>query len=126
MLPTRTSCAKSPAMVPGHEPNRPFQYSTARLSTANPAQYFVHCSYFTICFPCLDTPLGQGWVAGGARSARIRLQTPRSEEHTSEIQSRQYPVCRLLPEKKRVKSIIFIARQRRHSCTLQLVLDLVA
>src|SRR3712207_8869671 len=24
----------------------------------------------------------------------------RSEEHTSELQSRQYPVCRLLPEKK--------------------------
>src|SRR3712207_8102318 len=25
---------------------------------------------------------------------------PRSEEHTSELQSRQYLVCRLLPEKK--------------------------
>ena len=32
------------------EPNRPFQYSTARLSTANPAQYFVHCSFLTIYF----------------------------------------------------------------------------
>src|SRR3712207_8706792 len=28
----------------------------------------------------------------------------RSEEHTSEIQSRQYLVCRLLPEKKKTKS----------------------
>src|SRR3712207_8110622 len=27
--------------------------------------------------------------------------TPRSEEHTSELQSRQYLVCRLLLEKKR-------------------------
>src|SRR3712207_8458842 len=27
-------------------------------------------------------------------------QTPRSEEHTSELQSRQYLVCRLLLEKK--------------------------
>src|SRR3712207_3566006 len=26
---------------------------------------------------------------------------PRSEEHTSELQSRQYPVCRLLLEKKK-------------------------
>src|SRR5438445_8047478 len=28
-------------------------------------------------------------------------QTPRSEEHTSELQSRQYLVCRLLLEKKK-------------------------
>src|SRR3712207_8728350 len=30
----------------------------------------------------------------------LRSRTPRSEEHTSEIQSRQYPVCRLLLVKK--------------------------
>src|SRR3712207_7879615 len=30
----------------------------------------------------------------------IVLVTPRSEEHTSELQSRQYLVCRLLLEKK--------------------------
>src|SRR3712207_6935087 len=29
--------------------------------------------------------------------------TPRSEEHTSELQSRQYLVCRLLLEKKKQK-----------------------
>src|SRR3712207_7919825 len=29
------------------------------------------------------------------------LDTPRSEEHTSELQSRQYLVCRLLLEKKK-------------------------
>src|SRR3712207_9016536 len=29
------------------------------------------------------------------------LQAPRSEEHTSELQSRQYLVCRLLLEKKK-------------------------
>src|SRR5947209_15099057 len=29
--------------------------------------------------------------------------TPRSEEHTSELQSRQYLVCRLLLEKKKKK-----------------------
>src|SRR3712207_7153888 len=31
------------------------------------------------------------------------LGTPRSEEHTSELQSRQYLVCRLLLEKKKQK-----------------------
>src|SRR3712207_8595532 len=37
-------------------------------------------------------------------------QTVRSEEHTSELQSRQYLVCRLLLEKKKktIKSYIFI------------------
>src|SRR3712207_8597514 len=30
-------------------------------------------------------------------------ETPRSEEHTSELQSRQYLVCRLLLEKKKNK-----------------------
>src|SRR3712207_7558576 len=31
---------------------------------------------------------------------------PRSEEHTSELQSRQYLVCRLLLEKKNISSTI--------------------
>src|SRR3712207_7835761 len=30
------------------------------------------------------------------------MGTPRSEEHTSELQSRQYLVCRLLLEKKKI------------------------
>src|SRR3712207_7208474 len=34
------------------------------------------------------------------RSPSGRSNTPRSEEHTSELQSRQYLVCRLLLEKK--------------------------
>src|SRR3712207_8040578 len=37
--------------------------------------------------------LAAGWLA-------TRLGIPRSEEHTSELQSRQYLVCRLLLEKK--------------------------
>src|SRR5258707_5977019 len=36
--------------------------------------------------------------AGGGRAA---ICSPRSEEHTSELQSRQYLVCRLLLEKKK-------------------------
>src|SRR3712207_7814017 len=32
------------------------------------------------------------------------INPPRSEEHTSELQSRQYLVCRLLLEKKTVES----------------------
>src|SRR5258707_8573605 len=34
-----------------------------------------------------------------------RLPQPRSEEHTSELQSRQYLVCRLLLEKKKKQGL---------------------
>src|SRR3712207_7537789 len=39
-------------------------------------------------------------VKAGARPS----SAPRSEEHTSELQSRQYLVCRLLLEKKHIAS----------------------
>src|SRR3712207_8189168 len=45
---------------------------------------------------------GQGAVLRGLRQRRAR-----SEEHTSELQSRQYLVCRLLLEKKKVYSLSF-------------------
>src|SRR3712207_7877962 len=35
----------------------------------------------------------------------LRAQPARSEEHTSELQSRQYLVCRLLLEKKKTKQL---------------------
>src|SRR3712207_8966271 len=34
-------------------------------------------------------------------------ETVRSEEHTSELQSRQYLVCRLLLEKKKTSALIY-------------------
>src|ERR1035437_10394259 len=40
------------------------------------------------------------WHAAAGRSA-VWAPPPRSEEHTSELQSRQYLVCRLLLEKKK-------------------------
>src|SRR3712207_8287976 len=42
---------------------------------------------------------GGGALRGGLR--RLRGSARRSEEHTSELQSRQYLVCRLLLEKKK-------------------------
>src|SRR3712207_7308111 len=36
------------------------------------------------------------------------LEEPRSEEHTSELQPRQYLVCRLLLEKKKISSNFFL------------------
>src|SRR3712207_7819370 len=50
-------------------------------------------------------------LAGGALGALVR----RSEEHTSELQSRQYLVCRLLLEKKNKLQTAEIGRKRsRH------------
>src|SRR3712207_9275856 len=37
----------------------------------------------------------------GVKPRLIEREGPRSEEHTSELQSRQYLVCRLLLEKKK-------------------------
>src|SRR2546425_9161842 len=47
----------------------------------------------------------RGGIAGGRRSLRARRagRRPRSEEHTSELQSLAYLVCRLLLEKKKKK-----------------------
>src|SRR3712207_8927475 len=62
-----------------------------------------------------DRPL-ESQVAGTARMTRIALLAlaallvascgRRSEEHTSELQSRQYLVCRLLLEKKKKNSYV--------------------
>src|SRR3712207_7584031 len=42
-------------------------------------------------------------ASASATASRTR-SSPRSEEHTSELQSRQYLVCRLLLEKKKKKT----------------------
>src|SRR3712207_8904416 len=47
--------------------------------------------------PPVEDALGQLHMAIGKRVTQIR-----SEEHTSELQSRQYLVCRLLLEKKNI------------------------
>src|SRR3712207_8236288 len=52
---------------------------------------------------------GAGGAGGDRRHGAVPRQRhpatarPRSEEHTSELQSRQYLVCRLLLEKKKSK-----------------------
>src|SRR3712207_7923729 len=46
---------------------------------------------------------GQGHLGRGEELRRVLH--PRSEEHTSELQSRQYLVCRLLLEKKKKNNI---------------------
>src|SRR3712207_7288771 len=54
--------------------------------------------------PCAG-PARQALRVGGVGAGLLRLL--RSEEHTSELQSRQYLVCRLLLEKKKKQTNTF-------------------
>src|SRR3712207_8439678 len=55
--------------------------------------------------------LGRPLVERGGREHH-RREVRRSEEHTSELQSRQYLVCRLLLEKKNVSTSSGISSNR--------------
>src|SRR3712207_3897747 len=59
-----------------------------------------------------DHSLGAGSVAAAA--AFYRKRGERSEEHTFELQSRQYLVCRLLLEKKKTKKC-----EQLNNCNIQ-------
>src|SRR3712207_7725962 len=68
--------------------------------------------YLTAGYPTLDgaREVGEAYVAAGADIVEIGVPFSdplRSEEHTSELQSRQYLVCRLLLEKKNTPSLFF-------------------
>src|SRR3712207_7802699 len=90
-----------------------FPYTTLfRSMTLSPASRSIDTSLGSVLRPKF-TGAGRGEVpaskarqrlaAGRDRSAgsRVTTWTLRSEEHTSELQSRQYLVCRLLLEKKK-------------------------
>src|SRR5207253_11453615 len=58
------------------------------------------------CFCCSAPPTTASTIASGSwlrSSMRLRAEAKRSEEHTSELQSRGHLVCRLLLEKKKKK-----------------------
>src|SRR5690349_23765615 len=69
-------------------------------------------------------PIGRIRPEGALRSPRARVVHDRSEEHTSELQSRRDLVCRLLLEKK--KEHIYIDKYMRQLRTsLPSVTDIV-
>src|SRR3712207_7251382 len=61
--------------------------------------------------PTPEAPGASRSAPAAQADARTDLLT-RSEEHTSELQSRQYLVCRLLLEKKKNKHSIFMRLKR--------------
>src|SRR3712207_8781991 len=55
---------------------------------------------------CGEPAAPEGQRAAGREAGGVHLApVPRSEEHTSELQSRQYLVCRFLLEKKKTSTI---------------------
>src|SRR3712207_7344193 len=78
-----------------------FPYTTlfrsVSLSPSEPGPHGLeHCDFLVAGHEGVS-PRALTKVASGGELSRISL---RSEEHTSELQSRQYLVCRLLLEKK--------------------------
>src|SRR3712207_7166305 len=84
-----------------------FPYTT--LFRSRPVAGFRNVKPRCLCHgrgnqPHRRTAHGCDWTgqALGKAEAEIHPAGTRSEEHTSELQSRQYLVCRLLLEKKRL------------------------
>src|SRR3712207_8215144 len=86
-----------------------FPYTTLfRSGAARPVLWYQPGTLLLLHRPPLRGP-GEPLLAGAARS----------EEHTSELQSRQYLVCRLLLEKKKYDTIVaHRPHHALHSCRL--------
>src|SRR3712207_6873900 len=69
-------------------------------------------AFFTIAMMPFTYSIANGIAAGMIFYPVMKLATgKRSEEHTSELQSRQYLVCRLLLEKKKNIKLDFNTKQ---------------
>src|SRR3712207_7113735 len=90
-----------------------FPYTTLFRSTAGR-------SGLTSAVSGSSTPTVKFWRFTGLLlrfcTVKYSMPPPRSEEHTSELQSRQYLVCRLLLEKKKTPNILF-----HYSVTLTII-----
>src|SRR3712207_8455136 len=62
---------------------------------------------------CWSSPVARQLSTATPRGPASRCGPPRSEEHTSELQSRQYLVCRLLLEKKNVQDLEYAGADRQ-------------
>src|SRR3712207_8491152 len=82
-----------------------FPYTTLFRSTSDieqPASSSADRTLSSTCRVCSSMP-----PATTLPSAPVGTW-PRSEEHTSELQSRQYLVCRLLLEKKKIRYVAIL------------------
>src|SRR5206468_7843759 len=92
-FPTRRSADLHPFPTPSAQMSRP--YTNPDGVTMGPCLYCGFCMNYACEVSAKATPR----TRSSCRS-RSRGTAPRSEEHTSELQSRSERVCRLLLEKK--------------------------
>src|SRR3712207_9227880 len=77
-----------------------FPYTTLFRSIARPwIPWFSSSGWPRSTYDRTSLPAGENLKT---REGAAASSSPRSEEHTSELQSRQYLVCRLLLEKKKI------------------------
>src|SRR5206468_7959934 len=85
-------------------PLTPLRYSIFFFNATAPTEIYTLSLHDALPISCASSP--RSWASRRCRStttspARRTYSTARSEEHTSELQSRSDLVCRLLLEKKK-------------------------
>src|SRR3712207_6958501 len=85
-----------------------FPYTTLFRSRARSLLLTVRAVADQVDIKVLVDGVGGVQVDGVTLHTAVLVPSRRSEEHTSELQSRQYLVCRLLLEKKKKKLYIHI------------------
>src|SRR5690554_7781482 len=79
-------------------------------SGANPPLIYDYYGFpeesYSIEYPCPGEPVLADKVRAALEQAGIDSKLDRSEEHTSELQSRPHLVCRLLLEKKKSSTTV--------------------
>src|SRR5690606_39811475 len=93
-----TACAPQPA---------PTVFRATEIPRQNNAPVYTPTPTATATLPPTNTPPATPTATGTPTSEPtpgIQTLTPRSEEHTSELQSRENLVCRLLLEKKKTST----------------------
>src|SRR5947209_13556808 len=72
-----------------------------KVGDASVREALYQAAHIMLTKPVKNCSQLKSWAMRVARRAGPRKAKVRSEEHTSELQSRQYLVCRLLLEKKK-------------------------
>src|SRR5688500_20077054 len=76
----------------------------------------VVLSGFTVESISMEPKAAESVLETGALGAHIQTRPPRSEEHTSELQSPCNLVCRLLLEKKKKRQMLIYMIRKKLQC----------
>src|SRR3712207_7362479 len=89
-----------------------FPYTTLFRSTCACSKKILRSPYFLMIYD-FNCRSSKSLIRGRCAFSFTRRSNKRSEEHTSELQSRQYLVCRLLLEKKKTHTQIHLPQSHQ-------------